>query len=376
MGLTSIIGSPAQNVCLMENLSIERVAESRRSTANYDDLGFGKLFSDHMFSMAFEDGRWHDHRIMPYGPISIAPGTGSLHYSQSAFEGLKAFRGTDGAIRVFRPDMNAKRLARSCERLCLPEVDEATFKAAVRELVRIDSSWIPTKRGQALYIRPLIFGDEEHLDVRPSDRYRFLMMASPVRAYYGDEVAPVALQVQDSYTRAAPGGVGEAKTGGNYAASLLPGERSRQAGFNQALWLDGVEHRFVEEVGQMNIFFRFGDTVVTPDLRGTILPGVTRDSVITLLHDSGVAVEERRIDIAEVVDGIKTGHLREAFGAGTAAVISPVGKIAVRGELMEINNNEVGTCTADLYDRITAIQYGETNDPHNWNMVIDDTAAA
>lgn len=362
----------------MDNLNITRVASSRLPEVDRDNLGFGNYFSDHMFSMVHEDGEWRDHQILPYGPISVGPGMGSLHYSQSVFEGLKAFRGTDGRIRVFRPDMNARRLANSCERLCLPRVDEATFKGAIRELVRLDEAWIPSPRGQSLYLRPLLFGTEEHLEVRPSSTYRFIIMTSPVRAYYDAAAGPVALQVQDRYTRAAPGGVGESKTGGNYAAALLPGEEARANGYNQALWLDGVEHRYIEEVGQMNIFFRFGDTVVTPDLHGTILPGVTRDSVITLLHDEGIRVEERRIAIEEVVDGVRDGTLREAFGAGTAAVIAPVGRISVRGEVLDINANQAGELTASLYDRITAIQYGETNDRHNWNMIIDsgDGAAA
>jgi branched-chain amino acid aminotransferase len=355
----------------MDNFPITKVDASRRASVDYDNLGFGDYFSDHMFSMVYEDGTWRDHQIMPYGPIPMPPGMGSLHYSQSVFEGLKAFRGTDDRVRVFRPDMNARRLSRSCERLCLPQVDEATFMTAVNELVRLDQDWIPNRRGEALYLRPLLFGTEAHLEVRPSSTYRFLIMTSPVRAYYGDKSSPVSLQVQDSYTRAAPGGVGEAKTGGNYAASLLPGERSRADGFNQALWLDGVEHRYVEEVGQMNIFFRFGDTVVTPALLGTILPGVTRDSVLALLRDAGMKVEERRIDIAEVIDGAKSGALTEAFGAGTAAVIAPVGRLAVRGEVLDINGFQQGDLTQSLYDQITAIQYGDTNDAHQWNMIID-----
>lgn len=354
----------------IERLSIERAGSSRLGSVDFDQLGFGDHFSDHMFSMRYADGCWSDARIMPYGPIPMLPGTGSLHYGQSVFEGLKAFRGVDGRIRVFRPEMNARRLARSSERLCIPTIDEETFKAAIRALVHVEQSWVPSGRGQALYLRPIVFGCEAHLEVRPARSYRFLIMASPVRGYYGDQSAPVALQVQERFTRAAPGGVGEAKTGGNYAASLLPGERSRAQGYNQALWLDGVEHRFVEEVGQMNIFFRFGDRVVTPDLRGTILPGVTRDSVITLLHDAGYTVEERRIDIAEVVAGARNGTLQEAFGAGTAAVVAPVGRIAVGDEVLEINANRAGPLTDELYARITAIQYGEAEDRHGWNMFI------
>jgi branched-chain amino acid aminotransferase len=360
----------------MDNVSVVPVSRSRLAEVDFDNLGFGNYFSDHMFSMDYENGAWQNPSIIPYGPIEIEPGTGALHYSQSVFEGLKAFRGCDGQIRVFRPDMNAARMARSCERLCIPPIDTDTFKAAVRELLRLDRRWVPNHRGQSLYLRPIIFGVEPHLEVRPASRYRFLIMTSPVRAYYGEESPPVALRVQESYTRAAPGGVGESKTGGNYAASLLPGEQARNQGFNQALWLDGVEHRYVEEVGQMNIFFRFGETVVTPELRGTILPGVTRDSVLTLLRDEGVSVEERRVDIAEVVSGLKDGTLNEVFGAGTAAVVAPVGRIAIGDEVLSVNENKRGALTGKMYDALTAIQYGETNDHYQWNMLIPPDAGA
>ncbi|NKC14309.1 MAG: branched-chain amino acid aminotransferase [Gammaproteobacteria bacterium] len=361
---------------LRDPLSVTLVTESRLTSTDFNDLGFGNHFSDHMFSMEFENGAWRNPSIIPYGPIAMEPGTGALHYSQSVFEGLKAFRGSDDQIRVFRPDMNARRMARSCERLCIPVIDPALFIEAVRAIVRTDQDWIPGKRGQALYVRPIVFGVEPHLEVRPASRYRFLIMTSPVRTYYGDEITPVALHVQQHYTRASPGGVGEAKTGGNYAASLLPGERARDQGFNQALWLDGIEHKYVEEVGQMNIFFRFGDTVVTPALRGTILPGVTRDSVITLLRDQGFAVEERRLAVDEVLEGSRSGTLREVFGAGTAAVIAPVGRICLGGTTYEINNNEPGELTGALYNKITSIQYGETNDPHGWNMLVPAGKAA
>lgn len=360
---------------MLTDLRIHPVEHSRIDQVDFDRLGFGGVYSDHMFVMEYRDGHWCDPRIEPYGPLSLAPGVASLHYGQSIFEGLKAFYGVDGAIRLFRPDRNAARLNASAERLCIPAIDPALFVAAVKRLVRIDRDWIPRRRGESLYIRPLLIGTEEYLDVRPARRYLFVIMTAPARAYF-EGGAGVALHVQDRYTRAAPGGTGFAKTGGNYAASLLPGERSRAAGYQQALWLDGVEHRYVEEVGQMNIFFRFRDRVVTPALQGTILPGVTRDSLITLLRERGHVVEERRIAIDEVIEGSRDGSLLEAFGAGTAAVVAPVGRIGYRGEDYLINAGDCGPLTRELYQAVTAIQYGETPDTRGWIETVDEPATA
>ncbi|MCP5154525.1 MAG: branched-chain amino acid aminotransferase [Ectothiorhodospiraceae bacterium] len=356
---------------MLDNLEITRVAESRIGSVDFENLGFGNLFSDHMFSMRYEGGAWREPRILPYGPISIDPANATLQYAQSVFEGLKAFRGVDGKVRVFRPDMNLARMRTSCERICIPPPDEAMFMGAIEHLVALDQAFIPSKRGQALYIRPIVFSDEGHLEVRPSTRYRFLVMTGPVRAYFDASMAAVALKVEERQTRAAPGGVGFAKTGGNYAASLRPGESARAEGYAQVLWLDGVEHRYVEEVGAMNIFFRIDDTVVTPALQGTILPGVTRDSVLTLLRDRGIEVEERRIALDEIVEASRRGRLREAFGAGTAAIIAPVGRIACRGEELVVANGESGTLTRELYEAITGIQRGEVEDRHGWNRLID-----
>ncbi|MEZ5591992.1 MAG: branched-chain amino acid aminotransferase [Gammaproteobacteria bacterium] len=351
---------------MLDNLSIQHVERSRLPDVDFDTLGFGGVYSDHMFIMDYEQGEWRNPRIVPYGPLPLAPGVASLHYSQSVFEGMKAFRGVDGVIRLFRPDMNAARLQASCERLCMPSVDTALFIAAIKKLVALDQAWIPEKRGQSLYIRPLIIGTEEHLDVRPSQRFMFIVMTAPVRTYYLHGATGVGLLAQDAYTRAAPGGTGYAKTGGNYAASLKPGQISREAGYDQALWLDGIEHRYVEEVGQMNIFFKFHDAVVTPELRGTILPGITRNSIITLLRERGITVEERRLALDEVLAGIESGQLEEAFGAGTAAVVTPVGRIGYKGKDYFINDNRSGPLTQSLYDEILAIQVGETNDQHGW----------
>ncbi len=362
---------------LLSNFPVTPVRESRLAQVDFDDLGFGRIFSDHMFSMVYEDGRWQRPEILPYGPIPMLPSALSLHYGQAVFEGLKAFRGGDDVVRIFRPDMNAKRLLVSCERLCIPPIEPDVFYAAVESTVRIDHAWIPRARGQALYIRPIVFGTESHLEVRPSETFRFVVMTAPVRKYFKDDIDSIQLKAEETYTRAAPGGMGYAKTAGNYAASLYPGEMGRREGYAQVLWLDGAEHRYVEEVGAMNIFFKFKDTVVTPGLHGTILPGVTRDSVIALLKDKGIAFEERLVDIDEVVSGIHTGELEEIFGAGTAAVISPVGTIAYKGETHTMRINGAGPLTRELYDTITGIQLGDVEDKFGWTRIVDvDTPVA
>jgi len=352
-------------------LTVQRVTRSRLSQVDFDDLGFGKYFSDHMFSMRYRDGQWGEPEVLPYGEVGIEPGAASLHYGQSVFEGLKAFMGADGRARVFRPDMNARRLENSCQRLCIPAIPRGVFEEGIRLLIELDHAWIPRKRGQALYVRPLIFGTEPHLEVRPSGSFRLLVMTSPARNYYGESGAAVSLKVEEGYTRAAPGGTGFAKTGGNYAASLLPGDEAKRQGFQQVLWTDGAEHRYVEEVGQMNIFFRLKDKVITPMLRGTILPGVTRDSVLTLLKDFGIPAEERRIPVDEIVAAIQNGTMVEAFGAGTAAVISPVGRIGYRGESLLVNGGQPGALAQRLWDEIIDIQNGTLPDRHGWNLLVD-----
>lgn len=353
------------------DIKIQQIDKSRIDSVDFDKLAFGKNFCDHMFSLEYADGAWCNPHILPYGPVPIEPGACSLHYGQTVFEGLKAFRGKDGAVRIFRPDMNAKRLRTSCERICIPPIDEEIFIRAIIELVKLDKDWIPPKRGEAFYIRPLVFSSEGHLDVRPSTEFRFLIMTSPVCTYFGDDFRTIALKVEDKYTRAAPGGVGYAKTGGNYAASLLPGKESLNAGYNQVLWLDGRDHNYVEEAGQMNIMFKIDNTFVTPPLKGTILPGVTRDSVLTLLRDKGHDVEERPISINEVIEGSKNGKLQEAFGCGTAAVICPVGKLFYQNEVYDIKGCKPGPSATELYNEILGIQLGEIEDKHGWNVVVD-----
>lgn len=374
----SVYCAAIQNYCQTQFMHqsafpVTPVEHSRLSQVDFDQLGFGSIFSDHMFSMEYRDGAWQDAQIIPYQPLSIEPGVAMLHYGQTVFDGFKAFRGQDGQARIFRPERNAQRLFDSCQRLCIPimPVDELTdiLLGASRQLVELDHAWMPSEWGHSLYIRPLIIATEATLEVRAANRYRFLVMTSPVGSYFNNLQKGVSLRVEDRFTRAASvGGLGAAKTAANYAASLLPGAQSRAQGFDQVLWLDGNEHRYVEEVGAMNIFFRIDGTVITPPLGGSILPGVVRDSAITLLRDWGVPVEERRIAIDEVVGAFRAGRLEEVFGAGTAAVICPVARIGYQDETFAVANPPPGELTLRLYDELTGIQYGAIEDTRGWNL--------
>jgi len=354
---------------------VTTVQQSRLANVDFDQLGFGAIFSDHMFSMTYANGEWSNPEIIPYQAITLEPGVSMLHYGQTVFDGYKAFRGLDGQARIFRPDMNARRLHDSCQRLCIPIMDEAALRdimiQATRQLIELDHAWIPSEWGQSLYVRPLIIGTEATLEVRAANSYRFLIMTSPVGSYFNNLEKGVSLRVEDRFTRAASiGGLGAAKTAANYAASLLPGFESQQQGFDQVLWLDGNEHRFVEEVGAMNIFFKIDGQVVTPPLGGSILPGVVRNSVLTLLEDWGQPAEERRISIDEVVAAFRAGLVEEVFGAGTAAVICPVASIGYRDEVFKLASDAPGELTQRLYDEITGIQYGKLPDPHGWNVQV------
>ena len=352
------------------NLPVTPVSQSRLVEVDFDDLGFGNVFSDHMFSCEYYEGCWQDPQIVPYGTISMEPGALCLHYGQAVFEGLKAFRGIDDIPRVFRPDKNAERLQQSCERLCIPAIDQELFCSAIEQLVAIDEKWLPKRRGESLYIRPLIFATEPSLVVKPADRYLFLIITAPVRGYFSTQSGGVSLRAEPKYTRAAVGGTGFAKTGGNYAATLLPGTESVEQGFDQTLWLDGQDHSYVEEVGQMNIFFRIGDTYITPPLQGTILPGVTRDSVLTLLKDRGEVYEERPISIEEVISAYDTGDLKEVFGAGTAAVIAPISRIAYEDSILEFDVASDDLTSKWLYETIMDIQTGASEDIYGWTRIV------
>ena len=357
----------------LSKFPVTHVEQSRLAQVDFNNLGFGSIFSDHMFSMEYADGAWKNPQILPYQALALEPGVAMLHYGQTVFDGYKAFRGVDGEARIFRPDMNARRLYDSCQRLCIPimavaELSEIMIEAT-RELIALDHEWMPSQWGHSLYVRPLVIGTEATLEVRAANSYRFIIMTSPVGGYFSNLQEGVSLHVEDRFTRAASiGGLGAAKTAANYAASLLPGFESRQHGFDQVLWLDGNEHRYVEEVGAMNIFFKIGGKVVTPPLGGSILPGVVRDSVLTLLEDWGLPVEERRLAIDEVVAAFRGGELEEVFGAGTAAVICPVASIGFKGEVFQVASKPPGELTLRLYDELTGIQYGKLPDRHGWNV--------
>ncbi|MGH7058189.1 MAG: branched-chain amino acid aminotransferase [Acetobacteraceae bacterium] len=331
---------------------------------------FGTTFSDYMFRMDYDaEGGWHDPRIEPFGKLGLLPSTAMLHYGQAVFDGLKGFYGEDGVIRLFRPDAHAKRLTRSAERLCIPPVPENWVRESFLRLVDIDRRWVPQQRGTAIYIRPTIIASEPAIGLHPAHSFAYFVILSPVGAYYESE-KPVSIIATDEFVRAAPGGLGAAKTPANYAASLLAGERAKEKNFTQVLWLDAVERRWVEEVGTMNIMARIGEEVVTPPLGGTILAGVTRDSALALMRSWGLKVAERPIAIDALIGAAKEGSLTEVWGTGTAAVISPVGEIGWRGERVRVGDGKRGRVTARLYDALTAIQYASAPDPFGWTVAV------
>jgi branched-chain amino acid aminotransferase len=334
-------------------------------------LGFGKHFTDRMFVMEYAAGRgWHSARIQPYGPFCLDPACAVLHYAQEIFEGLKAFRRQDGRIGLFRPEENIRRFNRSARRMSMPEVDEAFFLRALKELVRLEAQWVPRSEGTSLYIRPTMIATDPYLGVRPSETYLCYVILSPVGAYYKGGLAPVKIWISDEYVRVAPGGTGEAKTGGNYAASLRASMEAAQRGYDQVLWLDAVQRRYVEEVGSMNICFVYDGKVITSPLKGTILDGITRRSVLALVREMGLEVEERALSVDEILDGVESGRLEEAFGTGTAAVVSPVGQFTYRDRTVKLGGGTAGKLTLKLYDTLTGIQYGRLPDPHGWVELI------
>jgi branched-chain amino acid aminotransferase len=334
-----------------------------------DKLGFGNYFTDHMFEMDYTEGRgWHDARIVPFGPISISPAAMVLHYAQETFEGMKAYRTSEGKIQFFRPLENIRRLNKSNKRICIPEIDENDFMDALRAVVNIDKDWVPSAEGTSLYIRPFTIATDEHLGVRASKTYKFYIILSPVGAYYPEGINPVKIFVETEDVRAVRGGTGFAKVGANYSATIRAQHRAEDKGYTQVLWLDGVERRYIEEVGTMNVFFKIGDEVVTPPLEGSILPGITRMSCIEALKSWGVKVSERRLSIDELFDAARSGRLSEAFGSGTAAVISPIGELDWDGERIAISGGKIGELTHKLYDFITGIQWGKIKDEFNWIM--------
>lgn len=348
------------------------LSSTKKPKPDADKLQFGKIFTDHMFIMDYKEGHgWHDPRIVPYQPLTLEPSCVVFHYGQTVFEGLKAYVTKDGEVQLFRPEKNFQRLNRSNNRMVIPHIDEEFALEALKKLVSIDKEWIPTAEGTSLYIRPFVIATQPYLGVAPSTQYMFIIIMSPVGAYYKEGLNPVKIQVENEYVRTVKGGTGEAKTGGNYAASLKAQEISGGKGYSQVLWLDGREHKYVEEVGSMNMFFKIDGKVVTPVLNGSILPGITRDSIIQLLKHWNVPVEERRISIDEIYEAYINGKLEEAFGTGTAAVISPVGELLWKNERIILNDGKTGPTSKKLYDTLTGIQYGTEPDPFGWTVKVE-----
>lgn len=356
----------------MDTIRIERTLDPKERPGTDNPLVFGTIFTDHMFVMDYEEGKgWYDPRVIPYQPLQLEPSAMVFHYGQEMFEGLKAYKSADGKILLFRPDKNIERANKSNQRLCIPEIPEDLFMAALKTVVKTDADWIPTKEGTSLYIRPFVIATDPYLGVRPSHRYKFIIILSPVGAYYQSGINPVKIWIEDEYVRAVKGGIGEAKTGGNYVASMASQVKAHEEGYSQVLWLDGIYRKYIEEVGAMNIFFKINGVVVTPALNGSILAGVTRDSVLTLCRQWGFAVEERPVSLEEIVLAAKNGGLEECFGTGTAAVVSPVGELRYEEERMSIGNGSIGELTQRIYDTITGIQLGRLEGPAGWSIQVD-----
>jgi len=335
--------------------------------ASMSGVIFGTVFSDHMFCMEWEEGKgWYNAEIKPYGPLMLEPSSMVLHYAQMSFEGLKAYQTDSGEHVLFRPRENFKRMNRTSLRMCLPELDIEEVLTTLKKLLRLDSGWVPYEAGTSLYIRPTILATEEAIGLKVSSKYLFFIILSPVGPYYPQGFNPVKIMVSEKYVRAVPGGVGYAKTGGNYAASILAEKEAKELGYTQVLWLDAVERRYIEEVGSMNIFFLINEEIVTPQLTGSILPGITRMSVLELGKHWGLKVSERRVSIDEILKGLKDGSVTEIFGSGTAAVISPVGVLSYKGEECQVGNGETGPITSRFYEQLTGIQYGKVADPFDW----------
>ncbi len=355
-----------RKVTAME-IRIEKTTAPKAKPADESKLGFGHIFTDHMFMMDYDAGQgWHDARIVPYGNIELSPAAMVLHYGQEIFEGMKAYRTADGTIQFFRPEENFKRLNLSAERLVIPQIPVEDALQALHTLVEVDKDWVPHTDGASLYIRPFVFAADPFLGVRPGEKYYFMIICSPSGAYYSTGLEPVSIYVETKYVRAVRGGMGFTKTGGNYAASLHSQDDAHKLNYSQVLWLDGIEQKYIEEVGSMNIMFVIDGEVVTPQLQGSVLGGITRKSILELCRKWGLKTSERRITIQEVADAYDAGKLEEVFGTGTAAVVSPVGHLRWGDKVMEIGNNKIGALTQRLYDTLTGMQYGKLPDDMGW----------
>lgn len=363
-----------QGVLVMKEHDMQiTLSTTKKEKPQADQLEFGKQFTDHMFIMDYTQGQgWHDPRIVPYQPLALEPSAMIFHYGQSVFEGLKAYATPEDEIILFRPEKNFQRLNSSNSRLCIPDVDVDFALKALKTLISVDKDWVPQAEGTSLYIRPFIIATEPYLGVSPSEKYQFIIIMSPVGSYYKEGIHPVKIAVESAFTRAVNGGTGEAKTGGNYASSLKAQEVSEKLGYAQVLWLDGVEKKYIEEVGSMNVFFKINGEIITPALNGSILPGITRDSIIELLKHWNLPVSERRISMEEVHEAYKSGHLEEAFGTGTAAVISPIGEFLWNGEEMIVQTGETGELSRKLYDTLTGVQTGKVADELNWTTKVEE----
>ncbi|MFY0689388.1 MAG: branched-chain amino acid aminotransferase [Cyclobacteriaceae bacterium] len=345
------------------NISLQKTEHSRLAETDLQNPIFGKVYSDHMFVCDYVSGDWKDFRIVPYGDLSISPANTTLHYASTIFEGLKAHRASNGDILVFRPEDNAKRMIKSAERMCMPAVPEELFMQAMTELLDLDRGWVPSAPGTSLYIRPLELAMDPYVGIRPSDTYSFLIITGPVGAYYSK---PVRVKIETEYTRAAAGGTGFAKTGGNYAAALYPAVKAQKEGYDQLIWTDGKTHEYVEESGTMNLLFVMDDTLVTAPTGDTILNGITRNSILQLAKDQGMKVEERPIKVADVIDGIESGKIQEAFGAGTAATITQIQTIGHEGKDYDLPDVAGWKYAPAFLDKLNKIKLGEVVDPHNW----------
>ena len=355
----------------MLNIRVEKTTAPKARPTDETKLGFGQIFTDHMAVVDWSlDEGWHDARIVPFGYLTLHPASTCLHYGSEIFEGLKAYRRADGGIQLFRPEMNARRMMNSAERLCLPQLPEEDFLQMVTELVRLEADWVPHSEGTSLYIRPFMFGNDETLGVHAVHHATFIVICCPVGSYYKEGINPVGIMIEDSDVRAVRGGTGYAKCGGNYAASNRAGERAEKKGYSQVLWLDGVERKYIEEVGAMNVMFKINGEIVTPALTGSILPGVTRNSCIEVLKSKGMSVSERLLSVDELIAAMDNGTLEEAWGCGTAAVVSPIGKLACRGKEYIVNGGKIGEITQMLYDTLTGIQWGKLDDAFGWTHKI------
>ncbi len=349
------------------DIKITKTPNSRLEQTDFNDLPFGRTFSDHMFVADYEDGEWKNFQIVPYGDISVSPAISALHYGQSFFEGLKAYKHADGTVSVFRPDKNAKRFNKSAERLCMPTLPEDIFIQSIAAVVDIDREWVPGKANHSMYIRPFMFATDRYLGVAPSTTYKYMVLLGPTGPYFSKTLR---VKIETHYTRSAEGGMGYAKSSGNYGGAMYPAKKATEEGFDQLIWTDAKNHEYIEEMGAANVVFVLDGKVITPSTRDTILDGVTRDTVLTLAREWGYPVEERRVSVAEIIEGAKNGKLEDAFGAGTAATIAPVGSISLNGEEYFLSDPKTREFSQRVLRELDAIKYGNAPDTHGWNYIV------